>query len=49
MSADEPTWGIFDVPESHDSVLPDDLDGLDAIELGCGTGYVSAWLASEYA
>ena len=23
----------------------DDLDGLDAIELGCGTGYVSAWLA----
>ena len=26
-------------------LLPDDLDGLDAIELGCGTGYVSAWLA----
>jgi SAM-dependent methyltransferase len=26
-------------------MLPDDLDGLDAIELGCGTGYVSAWLA----
>jgi SAM-dependent methyltransferase len=23
----------------------DDVDGLDAIELGCGTGYVSAWLA----
>jgi SAM-dependent methyltransferase len=26
-------------------MLPDDLAGLDAIELGCGTGYVSAWLA----
>jgi SAM-dependent methyltransferase len=26
-------------------MLPDDLAGLDAIELGCGTGYVSAWMA----
>jgi SAM-dependent methyltransferase len=26
-------------------VLPEDLEGLDAIELGCGTAYVSAWLA----
>ncbi len=25
-------------------VLPDDLAGLDTIELGCGTAYVSAWL-----
>jgi SAM-dependent methyltransferase len=23
----------------------EDVDGLDAVELGCGTGYVSAWLA----
>jgi SAM-dependent methyltransferase len=38
-------WGIFQVPESQLHVLPDDLAGLDAIELGCGTGYVSAWLA----
>ena len=42
---EEPWWGIFTVPESQLHVLPDDLDGLDAIELGCGTGYVSAWLA----
>jgi SAM-dependent methyltransferase len=27
------------------NVLPDDLSELDAIELGCGTAYVSAWLA----
>jgi ubiquinone/menaquinone biosynthesis C-methylase UbiE len=26
-------------------VLPADLQGRDSIELGCGTGYVSAWLA----
>ena len=43
--ADEPTWGIFGVPESEVGLLPRELDGRDAIELGCGTGYVSAWLA----
>ena len=42
---DEPTWGIWWVPEEDLGVLPDDLEGLDAIELGCGTGYVSSWLA----
>jgi SAM-dependent methyltransferase len=41
----EPTWGIWGVPESQVGVLPADLAGLDAIELGCGTAYVSAWLA----
>lgn len=44
-AAQEPTWGIWDVPESQLSVLPADASGLDTIELGCGTGYVSAWLA----
>lgn len=40
-----PTWGIWGVPESQVGMFPDDLAGKDAIELGCGTGYVSAWLA----
>ncbi len=44
-AASEPRWGIFGVPESRLRVLPDDVAGLDAIELGCGTAYVSAWLA----
>jgi SAM-dependent methyltransferase len=44
-AADEPTWGIWDVPESQVGLLPPNLEGVDAIELGCGTGYVSAWLA----
>ena len=26
-------------------MLPAAIDGRDSIELGCGTGYVSAWLA----
>jgi len=44
-AAEEPSWGIFDVPESDLPLLPERLEGIDAIELGCGTGYVSAWLA----
>ena len=34
---DEPTWGIWDVPESELPLLPSELEGRDAIELGCGT------------
>jgi SAM-dependent methyltransferase len=42
---DEPTWGLWSVPESQVGLLPAELEGRDAIELGCGTAYVSAWLA----
>jgi SAM-dependent methyltransferase len=41
----EPTWGIWGVAESELRLLPGDLAGRDAIELGCGTAYVSAWMA----
>lgn len=41
----EPTWGIWGVPEAQVGMLPDSLEGLDAIELGCGTAYVGAWMA----
>lgn len=44
-ASDAVTWGIFSVPEETLGLLPDDLAGQDTIELGCGTGYVSAWLA----
>jgi SAM-dependent methyltransferase len=42
---DTPVWGIWHVPEAELRMLPDDLNGKDAIELGCGTAYVSCWLA----
>jgi len=42
---DPPSWGIFNVPEAEVAMLPADMTGLDAIELGCGTAYVSAWMA----
>ncbi len=44
-SATEPHWGLWATPESQVSMLPEDVAGMDAIELGCGTGYVSSWLA----
>ena len=43
-AAEEPVWGIWRVPESQLRVLPN-VAGKDVIELGCGTGYVSSWLA----
>lgn len=42
---EEPTWGIWRVSESQLGVLPKNLAGKTGIELGCGTAYVSAWLA----
>ena len=41
----EPTWGNWHAPQSQVPMLPSDLDGLDVLELGCGTGYVSSWVA----
>ena len=43
--APEITWGTWSVPESELHALPDDLAGLDVVELGCGVAYFSAWLA----
>ena len=42
----EITWGIWEVPESTVGALGDlsQWKGKDSVELGCGTGYVSAWL-----
>jgi hypothetical protein len=41
---DDVTWGLFDVLVRDVRVLGD-VAGLDVLELGCGTGYLSAWLA----
>lgn len=43
-ASEQITWGAWSVPESDLRVLPE-VDGLDVIELGCGTAYWSAWLA----
>jgi SAM-dependent methyltransferase len=40
----EPTWGVFSIPERELQLLGDVTDK-DVLDLGCGTGYWSAWLA----
>lgn len=42
--ASEPTWGIWHTPESEAGLLQPDMRGMSALELGCGTAYVSAWM-----
>lgn len=42
--SNEIRWGCCDVAEEVVKALPD-VNGLDVIELGCGTGYFSVWLA----
>ena len=43
---EEITWGIWKIPESELQVLPP-LEGIDVVDLGCGTGYFCAWLAKR--
>jgi len=43
-AGDHAHWGIWGIPESQAGLLPEDMSGLNAIELGCGTAYVSAWM-----
>src|SRR4051812_39413346 len=41
------TWGLFQVPDRELGVLgdPAQLEGRDVVELGCGSAYLSGWLA----
>src|SRR2546423_15282676 len=41
-------WGVFGIPESQIRCLGE-VDGLDVVELGCGTAYFSARLARRAA
>jgi ubiquinone/menaquinone biosynthesis C-methylase UbiE len=43
-AAEEVRWGVFGVPEAKLGLLGD-VDGLDVVELGCGTAYLAAQLA----
>jgi SAM-dependent methyltransferase len=43
--AEEPSWGIWNIPEAQLGALPPHLNGKATLEMGCGTGYISAWLA----
>jgi len=43
---DDMSWGVFGIPESAVGCIGD-VAGLDVVELGCGTAYVSACLAKR--
>ena len=43
-AAEEMSWGIVGAPESDVRALPE-VEGKDVLEAGCGTAYLSAWLA----
>lgn len=45
-AAEDITWGVFNVSERQLGVLGE-VAGLDVVELGCGTAYISAWLAKR--
>ncbi|MES1246150.1 MAG: class I SAM-dependent methyltransferase [Actinomycetota bacterium] len=38
-------WGVFAIPEAEIRALPESVEGLDVVELGCGTAYFGSWLA----
>ena len=42
---DEPRWGMWATLESEIGLLRECEVGWNAVELGCGTGHVCAWLA----
>jgi SAM-dependent methyltransferase len=46
-STHDAAWGIWGIPDSDVQLLPNDVAGQDVVELGCGTAYVSAWLAKR--
>ena len=43
-ASDEVCWGLFGTPERTVGALGD-VTGLEVLDLACGTGYFSAWLA----
>ena len=45
-SREEISWGVFEIPEMQVDAVGD-VSGLDVVELGCGTAFLSAWLAKR--
>ncbi|MBX2835659.1 MAG: methyltransferase domain-containing protein [Gammaproteobacteria bacterium] len=43
-SLETPEWGNWGNPDEDLKLLPTDMVDRDAIELGCGTAYISAWM-----
>ena len=46
-ASNEPVWGIWEWPNPDVPLLPEELDGMRCLEIGCGTAYVSSWMAQR--
>ena len=44
---DSVAWGIWQIPNQELPLLPEDLSGSACLEIGCGAGYVSGWMAAR--
>ncbi len=44
-ASENASWGCWHIPEAQLGLLPRDMSGMRAIELGCGTAYVASWMA----
>ena len=42
-----PVWGIWQWPNTDVPLLPSSLVGKKCLEIGCGTAYVSSWMANR--
>ena len=43
----DPMWGIWQWPNTEVPLLPSNLTGKRCLEIGCGTAYVSSWMANR--
>ena len=43
----EPTWGLWSRSEEGLDLLPDDLNAMYCLDVGCGTGYILKWMADR--
>ena len=42
-----PVWGIWRWSNTEVPLLPTSLEGKKCIEVGCGTAYISSWMANR--
>ena len=43
-SAEAPRWGVWGLADAEIGGVLSDVAGLDTLELGCGTAYISSWM-----
>ena len=42
-----PVWGLWSRSDDELHLLPDDMQGMASLDLGCGTGYILKWMSER--